>query len=169
MGFGTGIVPEGCGFTLQNRGFGFCFEPDHPNILAGGKRPYHTIIPGVLTYADTDELFATLSNMGGNMQPQGHMQLTVDMVAAGMDPQTAVDKPRFCIASGTQDGIVQLEEGISETTVNDLKARGHKLQENVSGHSRSVFGRAQIIKKDRNNGVLWAGSDGRADGCAMGY
>ena len=169
MGFGTGIVPDGCGFTLQNRGFGFSFEPGHPNELAGGKRPYHTIIPGILTHADTDELYATLSNMGGNMQPQGHMQLTVNMVAGGMDPQSAVDKARFCIATGTQDGIVQVEEGVSETVVNDLKARGHKLQAGISGHSRSIFGRAQIIKKDRSNGVLWAGSDGRADGCAMGF
>jgi len=169
MGFGTGIVPDGCGFTLQNRGFGFSFDSEHPNALSGGKRPYHTIIPGMLTYADTDELYATLSNMGGNMQPQGHMQLTVDMVAGGMDPQAAVDKPRFCIASGTQDGVVQVEEGVPEKTVNDLKSRGHIVQDNVSGHARSIFGRAQIIKRDRRNGVLWAGSDGRADGCAMGF
>jgi gamma-glutamyltranspeptidase/glutathione hydrolase len=169
MGFGTGIVPNGCGFTLQNRGFGFCLDPNHPNALAGGKRPFHTIIPGILTYADTDELYATLSNMGGNMQPQGHVQLTVDMVAGGMDPQAAVDKSRFCITSGTQNGVVQLEEGISEQVVKELVAKGHYLEANVSGHSRSVFGRAQIIKKDRSNGVLWAGSDGRADGCAMGF
>lgn len=103
------------------------------------------------------------------MQPQGHLQLTIDMVAGGMDPQAAVDRSRFCIAAGTQDGVVQLEEGISETTLKELKARGHKLQTNVSGHARSIFGRAQIIKKDRSNGVLWAGSDGRADGCAMGF
>jgi gamma-glutamyltranspeptidase/glutathione hydrolase len=169
MGFGTGIVPNGCGFTLQNRGFGFCFDPNHPNVLAGGKRPYHTIIPGMLTYADTDELYATLSNMGGNMQPQGHVQLTVDMVAGEMDPQAAVDKARFCIASGTQNGLVQLEQGISEKVVEELVARGHHVEANLSGHSRSVFGRAQIIKKDRRNDVLWAGSDGRADGCAMGF
>ena len=97
-------------------------SPDHANALAGAKRPYHTIIPGILTYADTNELYATLSNMGGNMQPQGHLQLTVDMVAGGMDPQAAVDKARFCIASGTQDGVVQLEEGVSETTVKELKS-----------------------------------------------
>ena len=169
MGFGTGIVPDGCGFSLQNRGFGFCFERNHPNVLAAGKRPYHTIIPGILTYADTGELYATLSNMGGNMQPQGHFQLTVDMVAGGMDPQAAVDKARFCIASGTQNGVVQLEEGVSEVVVNELIALGHKLEAGVSGHSHSLFGRAQVIKKDRSNGVLWAGSDGRADGCAMGF
>ncbi len=170
MGFGTGIVPEGCGFTLQNRGFGFTLtDPSHPNALAGAKRPYHTIIPGMLTYADTNELYATLSNMGGNMQPQGHLQLTVNMVAGEMDAQAAIDKSRFCIASGTHDGIVQLEQGVSEATAANLKERGHLLQDDVSGHARSIFGRAQIIHKDRSNGVLWAGSDGRADGCAMGF
>ena len=170
MGFGTGIVPEGCGFTLQNRGFGFNLQnAHHPNALAGAKRPYHTIIPGMLTHADTNELYATLSNMGGNMQPQGHLQLTVNMIAGEMDPQSAIDKSRFCIASGTQEGVVQLEQGISPTTVVNLKERGHLLQDGVSGHARSIFGRAQIIHKDRSNGVLWAGSDGRADGCAMGF
>jgi gamma-glutamyltranspeptidase / glutathione hydrolase len=169
MGFGTGIVPDGCGFTLQNRGFGFTLDETHPNGLAGGKRPCHTIIPGMLTFADTGELYATMTNMGGMMQPQGHLQLMVDMVAGGMDPQAAIDLPRFCISCGTQSGAVQLEDGIPNESLKELERRGHKMVAGVSGHSRSVFGRAQIIKKDRENGVLWAGSDGRADGCAMGF
>jgi gamma-glutamyltranspeptidase/glutathione hydrolase len=169
MGFGTGIVPSGCGFTLQNRGFGFTLEQNHPNVVAPRKRPYHTIIPGMITYSDTNELHSTISNMGGNMQPQGHLQLTVDMVAGGLDPQAAIDLPRFCIADGTKDGMVQIEGGVEEKDILELKVRGHNLQDNVFGHARSVFGRAQIIKRNRQTGVLWGGSDGRADGCAIGF
>ena len=169
MGFGTGIVPDGCGFTLQNRGYGFSLDPGHPNALEPRKRPYHTIIPGILTHCDTGELYATLSNMGGYMQPQGHMQLTVDLVAGGVDPQCAVDLPRFCIADGTRSGVAMIEEGVSEEVVKELEGMGHSIQSGISSFSRSVFGRAQIIKRDRESGVLWAGSDGRADGCAMGY
>lgn len=173
MGFGTGLVPEGCGFTLQNRGFNFSIDPSHANCLAPGKRPYHTIIPAMLTRTDTatgDELlYATLSNMGGFMQPQGHMQLTVNMLAGGMNPQAAIDAPRFCIPQGTQGGTVQLEEGVDGAVLEELQARGHVMASNISGHARSSFGRAQIIKKDPITGVLWAGSDGRADGCALGF
>jgi gamma-glutamyltranspeptidase/glutathione hydrolase len=169
MGFGTGIVPKGCGFTLQNRGCGFTMEAGHPNQPAPCKRPYHTIIPGMLTHADTNELYATLSNMGGNMQPQGHLQLTILMLAGGLDPQSAIDAPRFCISDGTQGGVAHMEEGFDQRVIDDLKSRGHQLKDNITGHDRSVFGRAQIIKLDRKTGVLWAGSDGRADGCAMGF
>lgn len=169
MGFGTGIVPKGCGFTLQNRGAGFSVEPGHPNVVAPRKRPYHTIIPGMLTSSDTNELFATISNMGGYMQPQGHMQLTVGMVAAGLDPQAAIDLPRFCIGDGTKDGKVSLEGGVDDQEVKTLHERGHSLEDGVVGYARALFGRAQIIKRDRKTGVLWAGSDGRADGCAIGY
>lgn len=169
MGFGTGIVPDGCGFTLQNRGFGFSLDSRHPNAVAGKKRPYHTIIPGMITYADTQELHSTISNMGGNMQPQGHLQLTVGMIAGGLDAQSAIDLPRFCIADGTQNGRVQLESGVERKDVEELKRRGHDLMPNVIGHDRAIFGRAQIIQRNQTSGVLCAGSDGRADGCAMGY
>ena len=97
MGFGSGIVPEGCGFSLQNRGCGFTTNDDkHPNCLGPNKRPYHTIIPGMLTYADTNELYSTLTNMGGHMQPQGHLQLMVDMVAGGLDPQQGMSDLWCC-------------------------------------------------------------------------
>ncbi|KAL7545314.1 hypothetical protein ACHAWF_008668 [Thalassiosira exigua] len=169
MGFGTGLTPAGCGFTLQNRGAGFSLDPAHPNALEGSKRPYHTIIPAMLTHADSNELYATMSNMGGFMQPQGHMQLIVHLLAHGLDPQTAIDAPRFCILDGTHDGIVYLEEGFRPETIAALERMGHRMKPNVSSHEREVFGRAQIITRDRETGVLCAGSDGRADGCALGY
>lgn len=172
MGFGTGLVPDGCGFSLQNRGFGFRLEdstPPHPNAVGPSKRPLHTILPGLLTHVDTGELFATFTNMGGMMQPQGHLQLTLQMLLLGLDPQTAIDRPRFCIADGTCGGVVSIEEGVEEDVVAELRRRGHEIEGPVVGHNRSVFGRAQIIKRDRKTGVLWAGSDGRADGCAMGF
>ncbi len=93
MGFGTGLTPTNCGFTLQNRGAGFSLDSSHPNALEPSKRPYHTIIPAMLTHADTGELYATLSNMGGFMQPQGHMQLVVNLLANGLDPQVCVIRP----------------------------------------------------------------------------
>jgi len=171
MGFGTGIVPENCGFALQNRGFGMNIDcdDDHPNVYAPSKRPYHTILPGILTWAENDELYATLSNMGGNMQPQGHMQLTVGMVDHGLDPQAAIDFPRFCIAEGTQNGAVYMEKEVLPSVVEELVERGHTIQNGVDGHGRAIFGRAQIIRKDPKTGVWCAGSDGRADGQAIGY
>lgn len=168
-GFGTGLCPEGCGFTLQNRGNGFSLDPNHLNALEPKKRPFHTIIPAMLTYADNDDLYATLSNMGGFMQPQGHMQLTVALVGAGLNPQAAIDMPRFCITDGTHDGVVFIEEGVNEDDIKELRKMNHKMKNNVSGFDRTMFGKAQIIRRDRENGVLWAGSECRADGCAFGY
>jgi gamma-glutamyltranspeptidase / glutathione hydrolase len=120
-GFRAGIVPAGCGYMLQSRGFGFSTELGHPNVVGPNKQPYHTIIPSMLTYTDdTNDLYATITNMGGNMQPQGHVQLTVDMVAGEMDPQAAINMPRFCNTDGMKDGQVQLEVGIDESMVVDL-------------------------------------------------
>ncbi len=165
-GFGTGIVPKGWGFTLQNRGFGFSLDPTHPNALAPGKRPYHTIIPALITHEDSGDLFASYGVMGGFMQPQGYMQVAIGLIDAGLDPQVALDRPRFCIEDGTAGGSVALEEGIPPQTMAALEKMGHKVTP-VTGIARSLFGRGQVILRDRESGVLWGGSDPRADGLAM--
>ncbi len=166
MGFGTGIVPAGLGFSLQNRGHNFSLDPNHPNALAPGKRPYHTIIPAMATWAADESLYACFGVMGGFMQPQGHLQVVVALVDDGLDPQAALDRPRFCISSGTPSGEIALEEGIPPEVMAELGRMGHPLVP-VSGFERSVFGRGQIIQRDPQNGILWAGSDPRSDGCAM--
>ena len=166
MGFGTGIVPPGWGFSLQNRGHNFSLDPRHPNALAPGKRPYNTIIPALATFAEDNALYASFGVMGGFMQPQGHTQMILALVDDGLDPQAALDRPRYCIEPDDRAGQVALEEGISPQVMAALKEMGHPV-EAVSGMGRSLFGRGQIIRRDPQTGVLCGGSDPRADGCAM--
>jgi gamma-glutamyltranspeptidase / glutathione hydrolase len=168
MGFGTGIVPEGWGFSLQNRGANFSLDPAHPNALAPRKRPYHTIIPGMLTHEDDGSLYAPFGVMGGFMQPQGHVQVVIGMIDDGLDPQATLDRPRFCIEPANARGIVSLETGVPGQVVTTLEQRGHIVKPDVSGYARALFGRGQIIRREPD-GVLWGGSDPRADGCAVGY
>jgi gamma-glutamyltranspeptidase/glutathione hydrolase len=154
---------------LQNRGHNFSLDPHHPNALAPGKRPYHTIIPSMVTRPDSaggEQLFACFGVMGGFMQPQGHLQVVVALADDGLDPQAALDRPRFCIQDGTAGGAVALEAGIPRLVLDELRAMGHPV-ESVSGHARALFGRGQVILRDPGSGVLWGGSDPRADGCAM--
>jgi gamma-glutamyltranspeptidase/glutathione hydrolase len=171
-GFGTGIVPSGpmgpWGFTLQNRGHNFSLDRAHPNVLEPGKRPYHTIIPGLLTREADGSLLGPFGVMGGFMQPQGHLQVVVGMVDDGLDPQSALDRLRFCIESGTAGGAVALEAGLPPALVKGLTKLGHPLRPKVGGYEHGLFGRGQIIRREPD-GVLWGGSDPRADGCAIGF
>ena len=164
-GFGTGIVPKGFGFTLQNRGHNFVLDPSHPNALEPHKRPYHTIIPAMVTRED-GSLYASYGVMGGFMQPQGHVHVLSSLVDDGLDPQAALDLPRFCIDVEQAGGRVALEEGMPASVVSELQQMGHPVY-SVSGYERALFGRGQVILRDAETGVLCAGSDPRADGCAM--
>jgi gamma-glutamyltranspeptidase/glutathione hydrolase len=171
QGFGTGIVPSGhggsWGFSLQNRGANFSLDPAHPNALAPNKRPYHTIIPGLITRGD-GSLFGPFGVMGAFMQPQGHVQVAIGLLDDALDPQAALDRPRFCLEAGPgMTGPVHLEEGLPGALADGLAGRGHRV-DSVSGHARAMFGRGQLIER-RPDGVLIAGSDPRADGCAMGW
>ena len=169
-GFGTGIIPKGCGFTLQNRGASFNLEPGHPNSLAPRKRPYHTIIPAMVTNIPDGSLHSVYGVMGGFMQPQGHVQVLLNMLAFGHNPQAALDAPRICLAAAGGPGkpLVYAEEGISEQTIEGLKKLGHNVQV-LSGWERSMFGRGQVIRCWRDEGKLVhsAGSDLRSDGMAI--
>lgn len=182
LGFGTGLVPKDCGFPLQNRGANFSLRRGHPNCIAGGKRPYHTILSALLTDSHSHTLLAALGVMGAFMQPQGHVQALLNMVEFGMNPQQALDAPRIYVHydQKNEQWTVNLEDGVDETVAEELRRRGHRVNHPVTGHSRSQFGRGQIItvgnwwdpsanQTDPPIRVLWAGSDSRADGCAQGF
>jgi gamma-glutamyltranspeptidase / glutathione hydrolase len=164
MGFGSGIVVPGTGICLQNRGACFVLQPGHANALQGGKRPYHTIIPA-LALRD-GHLWLSFGVMGGFMQPQGHLQVIVNMVDYGLDPQAALDAPRFRV---DQHGgpRVAIESAVPLKTRKALASMGHQVQREVT--FAPGFGGGQIIAVDSETGVLWGGSDPRKDGCAVGY
>ena len=161
MGYGVGIVAEGTGIWLQNRGAGFSLIPGHRNALAPGKRPYHTIIPGMAL--KDGALWASFGVMGGFMQPQGHFQVISAMVDDGLNPQEALNRPRWMIQNGDPGGALLIEEGTPFKTMADLAERGHRIQPQ-SGLGRGSFGRGQIIRRDAEAGVMHGGSEPRADG-----
>jgi gamma-glutamyltranspeptidase/glutathione hydrolase len=145
----------------------FSLEPGHPNSLAPSKRPYHTIIPGMITRSD-GTLYGPFGVMGGFMQPQGHVQVVVGLLDDGLDPQQCLDAPRFCVEPRHPGGLVYVEEGPPARLADGLSARGHQVRAGISGYERALFGRGQVIVR-RPDGVLCAGSDPRADGCAGGF
>lgn len=182
-GFGSAIVVPEFGFCLQNRGANFNLVKGSKNSLQPRKRPYHTIIPSMITNADDDLLYAAFGNMGGYMQPVGHVQHVLNMAIFGMNPQQLVDQPRFCLMPDPKgkdhgrgaDGpvstpvtVVAMEEGIDQAVVDGLQKLGHQVKV-VSDHRRGLFGRAQIIKDVSKGGklVYSAGSDPRGDGAAV--
>jgi gamma-glutamyltranspeptidase / glutathione hydrolase len=160
MGFGSGVVAEGTGVCLQNRGNSFRLDPGHPNALEPGKRPMHTIIPGLATSSDTGALWATFGVMGGPMQPQGHAQLLSNLIDHDMNPQDAVDHPRHFHAGDT----LLVEGRVPEHEVERLRSKGHNVE--VGANYVIPTGGAQLIRL-LESGVRACGSDPRKDGCAL--
>lgn len=169
-GFGSKVVPGDLGFAMQNRGALFALDENHLNRLEPHKRPFHTIIPAMVT-RDEKPWFC-FGVMGGDMQPQGHVQVLVNMIDFGMNVQAAGDAARVRhIGSATPTGepakgvgIVQVESGISDNAINALESRGHKVK-----RAKSAFGGYQGIWIDWENGVLHGASEPRKDGAAVGY
>ncbi len=157
-GFGSGIVVPGTGIALQNRGYGFNLQAGHPNCVAGGKRPRHTILPGFVTQSGAPLL--SFGVMGGPMQPQGHVQMMTRLFDAHQNPQTACDAPRWRVSQGRQ---VSFESGFDGNVLQELAARGHQIAE----AEQWGFGGAQLIC-NMGDGYC-AASDGRKDGQAVGF
>lgn len=169
-GFGSGNVPDGLGFCIQDRGALFSLEPGHPNVIEPGKRPFHTIIPAFVT-KDNQPVFS-FGVMGGAMQPQGHVQVLLNIIDFGMNIQEAGDAPRFRHSGSSQPdygkmtdgGEVHLESGITPQVVRELMEKDHKITGDIG-----VFGGYQGIWIDHKRGILLGGSESRKDGCAIGY
>jgi gamma-glutamyltranspeptidase/glutathione hydrolase len=163
MGFGSGCVEPSFGVSMQNRGHGFSLEPG-ANQVAPGKRPFHTIIPAFLTQSGQPVM--SFGVMGGNMQPQGHMQTLVRMLDYGQNPQAACDAPRWRFNQGL---ALNVERQMDPKTVQELTARGHKLE--VIDDSYQDFGAGQFIWRAGNPKVegYVAASDSRRDGLAAGF
>ena len=159
-GFGSGVVVPGTGISLQNRGSGFVLAPGHPNQVAPGKRPFHTIIPGFVTRSGAPVMAFGL--MGGSMQPQGHTQMMVRMADYGQGPQGAIDGPRFRVVNGLE---ITFEDEWPEATIAELASRGHKVMKLPEDYN--AFGCAQIAYR-LEDGYLCA-SDARRDSLPVGF
>jgi gamma-glutamyltranspeptidase/glutathione hydrolase len=172
--FGSGLVPKGAGFTLQNRGSSFSLEPGHANEYAPGKRPFHTIIPAFVM-RDGAPLMA-FGVMGGYLQPQAHVQMIANIVDFGMNVQEAGDAARMVHQGDAQPtggemsdgGTVHLESGVSDDVVVELRRRGHNV---THGERRYVgsYGGYQAVWRDPATGVYSGATEMRYDGAAAGY
>ena len=159
--FGSGITADGMGFILHNRGAGFTLEAGHPNVLAGGKRPFHTIIPAFMEKGD---LHIGFGIMGGPIQPLEHAQFVSNVVDYGMNIQQALEWPRF--AKTSANGCeVSIESRVPEATVRQLREMGHKVI--VRREYTQEMGRGQAILHNSKTGTNYAASEPRADGAAI--
>ncbi|MEB2581918.1 gamma-glutamyltransferase family protein [Burkholderia anthinoferrum] len=169
MGFGSGLVVPGTGIALQNRGHGFSMDPASPNVVAGGKRPFHTIIPAFVTEQANGRTEAVMSFgvMGGDMQPQGHLQTVVRMLGYGQQPQAACCAPRWKV---NRDFTLDVEATMNRATVDGLAARGHTIKSIDDPYMD--FGSGQFVWRldpdDPERGYV-AASDSRRDGLAAGF
>lgn len=169
-GMGSGMTPGKLGFVLQDRGELFALEEGHMNVYEPHKRPFHTIIPAFIT--KEGKPFISFGVMGGDMQPQGHVQVICNLIDFGMNLQEAGDAPRIR-HSGSSDptgemmtdgGLVTLETGFPYETIRELMRRGHQI-----GYDNGAFGGYQAILRDEKNGVYYGASESRKDGMAAGY
>lgn len=169
-GFGSTICPDGCGFVIQNRGQGFSLDPNHRCKLEPHKRPFHTIIPAFMT-KDNKPVMA-FGVMGGDFQPQGHSQVTMNMIDFGMTPQDAGDQPRVSHDGSSSPwggamqngGSLKFEHGISDAVKQQLADMGHQIKDGVDSH-----GGYQAIWREDDPLRYFGGSDPRLDGAALGY
>ena len=171
-GMGSGLVPDGLGFMLQDRGELFSLDPDHPNVYAPGKRPFHTIIPAMVT--KDNEAYLSFGLMGGAMQPQGHVQIITNIIDFGLNVQEAGDAARWRHSGSSSEtgpagataglGVINVESGVPQSVRDALEALGHVVEEGDGG-----FGGYQAILRDAESGVLHGASEMRKDGAAQGY
>ncbi len=169
-GMGSGMTPPELGFVLQNRGESFTLKPGHVNTFEPGKRPFHTIIPAFVTKNGKPHM--SFGVMGGDMQPQGHVQILVNMIDFGMNLQEAGDAPRIYHSGSSEPtgkkmkdgGTVMLESGFPYETIRDLIMKGHEVKWTVG-----PYGGYQAIMRDHENEVYYGASESRKDGQAAGY
>jgi gamma-glutamyltranspeptidase/glutathione hydrolase len=161
MGFGSGVVVPGTGISLQNRGHDFSLDPTHDNALEPGKKTYHTIIPGFLTKGNVP--VGPFGVMGGYMQPQGHLQVVMNTVDFGLNPQAALDAPRWQWTEGKK---IQVEPNFPLHLAQALARKGHQIEVALD---TGGFGRGQIIWRDPKTGVLTGGTESRTDGSIASY
>ena len=161
MGFGSGIVIPGTGIALQNRGVDFSLDPSHINCLAGGKKTYHTIIPGFLTKGT--QAVGPFGVMGGYMQPQGHLQVIMNSIDFDLNPQAALDAPRWQWVNGK---TFMVENQFPQCVVKELELKGHVIK---TQQYPLHFGRGQIILRNPESGVLMGGCESRADSAIASF